>query len=425
MSFAGPVALAAAQDPPRVVLHLDEPAFDAPATAAVADVWGLAARCMDLSDAGRTSVHVHNDAAACQQVAGRHRQPHGQDSPGFVVAKGDVAHVLYHRATWCRDARWRVGNLTMQLALRQASPLDPEEWPAWFEGGLAAFAEGPFRSEKGLVEPRHHVSRTLPSGYVVGRLGARRPSVERVLLEDLAGVQEREHPAVYRQLFVFLLTEHPEATRAALRAATAAASRAIARDAMIETLRAELGAETFAGLDAAWGEFLDALPETIDLQFHPEPDAVGQPGEPGFRPASPAVTWLGDNRKSKFTLSTQAFLAQIGQGDLVFERKGGRWVRVTVLAAGERGHVFVSERLVDDDGTAGWNVLAATTDDVPSIRVGGSVDLRVAAVRRRITVSVGGVDVLATELPSGTLAGRFGVGGPFGNQVKWRGGRLR
>ena len=90
MSFAGPVALAAAQDPPRVVLHLDEPAFDAPATAAVADVWGLAARCMDLSDAGRTSVHVHNDAAACQQVAGRHRQPHGQDSPGFVVAKGDA-----------------------------------------------------------------------------------------------------------------------------------------------------------------------------------------------------------------------------------------------------------------------------------------------------------------------------------------------
>jgi len=411
--------------PPKLVLHFKDPFFEARAQEAIAEVWALAGSCMDLSAAKPGKVHIYNDVVACQEIAQKHGQTHTQAEPGFVLADKNQGHVLFWRCGWCRDARWRIGNITAQLALSQASPLEPDAWPTWFEGGLGTWAEGPIRSDAGWVEPRSHMSSRSHSLFHVRQMRGRMPTIADVITESAPGFREGDVAALQRLVFAFLFERHPDATRAAFLQATAATSRTSANEAMLEGLRSGLGDASWRDLDAGLSAYLDAQPQTQDLEISPPMDRVGQPGDAAFVPNSPAIMWLDHNRKSSFVVTAQPQLVQVGQGDLAFERTKGRWVRVTLLAEPNQGWVFVSEREMKDDRPSGWTVHARSQADVPSIRVGGSVDLQVEVKARKLTVIVAGQVVVQHTLEGATLAGRFGVGGPFGNQVAWRGVRVR
>ena len=111
--------------------------------------------------------------------------------------------------------------------------------------------------------------------------------------------------------------------------------------------------------------------------------------------------------------------------DLVFERRRGEWVRITLEGNAQRGFVSVLQRKMNGDLPDGWQLLAKTEQDIAGIRLGGHVDLKVVANRRSILVSVAGRELLRATLAKGSLAGRYGVGGPFANHVAWRKVRLR
>jgi len=417
---------APAQDAPRLVLHFDDPVFEREAEACIARVWKVARTAADVAEARRGTVHVYNDVVSNQEIAAKHGATPTQSSPGFVDEKGDAAHVIFWRCGWCRDAEWRIGSLTMQLALAQASPLSLADAPLWWEHGLAAWAEGIGPSSDGWVEARSHMTRTSPSMQVVKGLGRRLPSIEDVLLERTGALREQEVESVHRVALHFLMTSHRDATCSAARDATTRGSRAEVREAMLEGLRQHLAADVLTGLDEGFRAHVAALPRTVDLQAYPEPDGKGRRGgDETFVPPSPAVMWLDTNRRSKFTLTATPQLVQVGQGDLVFERRRGEWVRITLLGQDGMGSVHVSERQVGDDGRpSGWKILGTTDDDVEALRLGRAVALEVRVTPRRLTVHIDRKRVLTAELP-GSLTGRYGVGGPFGNQVAWRDVRLK
>lgn len=424
LAAISPASSQAPCKPPRLVLHFADPHFEAEAERAIAEVWDLAGRCMDLSQAKPGKVHVYNDVIANKEIAAEHGQPSGQDSPGFVPDGANAAHVLFWRCGWCRDARWRIGALTMELALSQASPLPRDQWPGWFRDGLASLAEGPHLSEKGWIEARRHADRR-PHAVTTLRTMPSTPSMSDILSERAIGLRPERAAAVRRLAFRFLLERHADAFATAMRAATSRATIAEAREAAYLTMAEAIGND-WADVDERFAAFVRGLPETLDLEPYPVPDGHGQPGDDDYVPLSPAIMWLDKNRKSKFTLTAQPQLVQVGQGDLVFERTRGRWLRVTLMAAPTgTGHVVVSERQMEGDQPTGWTVLAASEQDVPSIRLGQPLDFKLVAERKKLSVFLAGKLAVTAEWKGGALTGRYGVGGPFGNQVAWRGVRLQ
>ena len=411
-------------DPPRLVLHFKDPHFEAEAERAIAEVWQLAARCMDLSEAKRGKIHVYNDVVANQAIAAEHGHEASQSSPGFVLDEANAAHVLFWRCGWCRDARWRVGALTMELALSQASPLPRDQWPRWFTNGLGSLAEGPHLSDKGWIEARRHADRGPRAPQAVRQMHGL-PSMSDILSERAIGLRPERAAAVGRLAFRFLLEQHGDELAAAMRAATARGTPHEACEAAYLTL-AEATADAWTTIDERFATFVDGLPATIDLEPYPAPDGQGAPGDADYVPLSPAIMWLDKNGKSKFTLTARPQLVQVGQGDLAFERTRGRWVRVTLVASLEgTGHVVVSERAMSQNRPTGWTVLAASTDDVAGVRLGREIEFELIAERKRLSVFIDGKLAVSAAWKGGSLSGRYGVGGPFGNQVAWRGVRLK
>jgi len=411
--------------PPRVRLHFDDPHFARQARAAVAEVWALAERCIGPLDDGKAgTVHVYNDLVACQAVSERHRQGWSRRSHGFVLPKQRVAHVLFYRCGWCDDARWRIGELTMRLALHRAA-LPEREWPALVEHGLTCYAEGPTVTPDGVfVEPRNHGTARSDSRQRL-QLLLQEGKLPEFSVHEPMGLRRAGLVALCRQRMHFLMREHPQATCAALRAALATSGRAQAEAALLRSLREQLGEAAFAGLDEAFAGYVEQLPKRMNIEVYPPYDAVGMLGAPEHVPGSPSILWLDKNRKSRFTLTAKPHLLQTGQADLAFECRGGERVRVTLEGDAQRGCVSVWRRRMKGGVPDGWIRLAATERDVAGLRLGRQVDLKVVADRRELRVSIDGVEVLAATLRKGSLAGRYGVGGPFANQVAWRSVRLR
>lgn len=417
-------ALAPAQDAPRLRLHFDDPKFEKAATAVIQRIWATATDALPI-DTEPGTIHVYNDVVRNQAIAEKHGQKATQSLPGFIDPKRNAAHVLFWRDGFCRDAAWRIGTLTMQLALGNASPLDASDAPAWFEHGIAAWAEGNGVGEKGWIEARAHVTRGLSSTSAVRSAGTRLPGLRDILMERTEALSRDEAVAAHRIAFHFLMTTHRDATCAALKVAVSLATRAEVRVAFRDGLRRHLGNEAFDSLDERFRKHVEALPKSTDREVYPALDGHGQRGDADFVPPSPAILWLDDNRRTKFVVTARPQLVQIGQGDFVFERSKGRWIRVTILCQKDEGSVHVTERIMTDGAPTGWRVLGATRDDVKGVRLGRSVAIEMRLVRRKLDIRVEGQHVLTVELPKGSMAGRYGVGGPFGNQVAWRRVRVR
>jgi len=145
---------------------------------------------------------------------------------------------------------------------------------------------------------------------------------------------------------------------------------------------------------------------------------VGEPGTDAYVPATPAVRWLGEHGGETLTVKGRLTLTggPVPQADLVFGRRGDRWLRLTFVA-GDGVHLLQRAESGGEPGP--WERLAVhrTGEDVP---LGEEMAVLLKVTRSRLQVRLGGAMVINEPRPEGLgPEGRWGVGGPAQSRARW------
>jgi hypothetical protein len=443
---------AAPRAPLELRCNFADAELQAAATAVIDDVWaevdswlGPAANAAasPVSPVARPTLFVWGDLASVKAATERAGRTPSRDLLGFVAADGSAGHVLLARAGWSRDEERRFAYVTASLVLAHRLAAQP----ACVRHGIAWLAVGEHALRRGRIEHRATV------GYDRELLQEAQHLLNGERLagcrELLRGLAESPPPAAERDarlVALFAAEEHPQAWRAALRAVADVPAPADDLAARLQQTIAATGGPAGDALDAQFRAWLARQAIRNDTEIL-VPDARGRPGDADFVPSTPSVHWLDRWDKPMRSLSAEVTLQQGDlQGDLLLERAGGRWLRITVLGAtgtpATQGHVVVSERLPGPGNVArtqlttadpktwqsptlpvAWRVLARA-DAVPGLVAMTPAKVEVLWQNGRLTVTVAGRTVLSTAVPA-TPVQRFGAGGPYFNHVAWRRIRIR
>ena len=417
----------------RLKTRSSDPGFEQAVHATLSRTWTEIESCFPAlfeKKLGPLSIEIHNDLASIHKVQRAHKLRTLRGVPGVLSKRGRQASVFVRQAGYAPDARWRVGDLSARLLLRNL--FKPRKGgqgvsilPAWAEQALALWAEGDCVRGETWHQPAARASGRRYAASFAKALaqGGTLPSLAAIFSEDEALSKAPDESRVLLRVAIhYLMNERRADAQRAFAAAAQQGSRAAFTETFLRVLKERPASPAQAATVPSWDDYVTGLPDKVHVSHYPPHDAHGHLGDATFVPTTPAVHWLTSQVKKSFTFKAQMTLVQGEcQGDVVFERTAGKWLRVTFCARQGKNALILSERASHG---APWTVLARG-HDLAELRDRRPIPVTIDVKRKRLEVRLAENLVLAGETAGPTLNGRYGVGGSFGNQVSWKGAIAR